>query len=209
MKRYAVMTSTAVAAALLFSGCASDTGSDSPEPNTTSSTQGPAAASPAASGPAASQADIMFAQMMIPHHEQAVEMSDIMLSKDGLDPEITQLAEEIKAAQGPEIEKMNAWLEAWGVPTMMQGNQGGHGNHGSGMDGMMSPGDLDALKSAEGTDASRMFLEQMIEHHEGAITMAEQEAANGSDPEAVALAKKIVSDQRTEIDKMKDLLAGL
>ncbi|MGF9662580.1 DUF305 domain-containing protein [Arthrobacter crystallopoietes] len=204
MKRYAVITSTAVAAALLLSGCGSDTGSDSSAPN--ASQQG-AAPSAAASGSEAAQADAAFAQAMIPHHEQAVEMSEMMLVKDGVDPEVKQLAEDIKAAQGPEIEKMHSWLEAWGQPTTMAGGSD-HSGHSS-MSGMMSDADLDKLRGAEGTDASRMFLEQMIEHHEGAITMAEQEAANGSGVQAVELARKVVADQQAEIDKMKDLLAGL
>jgi uncharacterized protein (DUF305 family) len=206
MKRYAAITSTAVAAALLLAGCGSDTGSGSSAPNATGTTQG-AVPSAATSGTGASQADAAFAQAMIPHHEQAVEMSEMMLAKDGVDPEVKQLAEGIKAAQGPEIQKMHGWLEAWGQPSMMAGGSD-HSSHSS-MSGMMSDADLGKLKSAEGTDASRMFLEQMIEHHEGAITMAEQEAADGSDPDAVSLAKKMASDQRAEIDKMKDLLAGL
>jgi uncharacterized protein (DUF305 family) len=206
MKRYAVITSTAVAAALLLSGCGSDTGSGSSAPEATGTTQGAVPSAPAP-GTAASQADAAFAQAMIPHHEQAVEMSEMMLAKAGVNPEVKRLAEEIKAAQGPEIDKMHGWLEAWGQPSMMAGGSD-HSSHSS-MSGMMSGADLDRLKSAEGTGASRMFLEQMIEHHEGAITMAEQEAASGSDPDAVELAKKIVAEQQAEIDEMKDLLSGL
>lgn len=202
MKRYAVITSTAVAAALLLSGCGSDSGSDSAAPDAGT----PAATQPAA-GTGAAPADAAFAQSMIPHHEQAVDMSQMMLAKNGVDPEVKKLAEDIKAAQGPEIEKMHGWLEAWGQPTMMAGGSD-HSSHSS-MSGMMSEADLGKLESAQGTEASRMFLEQMIEHHKGAITMAEQEAASGSDPDAVELAKKIVADQQAEIDKMKDLLAGL
>ncbi|WP_336713936.1 DUF305 domain-containing protein [Arthrobacter sp. USHLN218] len=202
MKRYAVITSSAVAAALLLSGCGSDAGPNSAAPDT-----GTQAATQSAPGTGAAPADAAFAQAMIPHHDQAVNMSQMMLAKDGVDPDVRKLAEDIKAAQGPEIETMHGWLEAWGQPTMMAGGSD-HSSHSS-MSGMMSDADLGKLKSAQGTDASRMFLEQMVEHHEGAITMAEQEAANGSDPDAVELAKKVVADQQAEIDKMKDLLAGL
>ena len=202
MKRYAVIASTAVAAALLLSGCGSDSGSDSAAPNADTP-----AATQSAAGTGAAPADAAFAQAMIPHHEQAVDMSQMMLAKEGVDPEVKKLAEDIKAAQGPEIEKMHGWLEAWGQPTMRAGGSD-HSSHSS-MSGMMSEADLGKLESAQGTEASRMFLEQMIEHHKGAITMAEQEAANGSDPDAVELAKKIVADQQAEIDKMQDLLAGL
>lgn len=205
MKRFTAVSATAIAAALFLAGCGSETGSDTAEGTMPGMDHGSMSASPsaAASGVAAdhNSADAMFAQMMTPHHEQAVEMSEIMLAKDGLDPQITQLAEDIKAAQGPEIEKMTGWLEAWGEPTEMSG---GHA-----MEGMMSPDDLAQLKAAEGDEASQMFLNQMIKHHEGAVAMAEEEVANGSNPDAVALAKQVVKDQEAEIEKMKDLLASL
>ncbi|ABM10331.1 MULTISPECIES: DUF305 domain-containing protein [Micrococcaceae] len=199
MKRFTALSATAVAAALFLAGCGSDTAAETTQGMETMS-QSP---SPASSGVAGdhNSADVMFAQMMTPHHEQAVQMSDIMLAKDDLDPQITQLAEDIKAAQGPEIEKMTGWLEAWGEPTEMSGDHA--------MEGMMSPDDLGKLEAAQGDDAARMFLEQMIEHHEGAVAMAEEEVANGSNPEAVALAKQVVEDQEAEIEKMKDLLAAL
>ncbi|NMR32393.1 DUF305 domain-containing protein [Crystallibacter degradans] len=203
MKRFTALSATAVAAALFLAGCGSDTGSDTAAETTQgmeTTSQSPSAASSGVAGDHNS-ADVMFAQMMTPHHEQAVQMSEIMLAKDGLDPQITQLAEEIKAAQGPEIEKMTGWLEAWGEPTEMSG---GHA-----MEGMMSPDDLGKLEAAQGDDAARMFLDQMIEHHEGAVAMAEEEVANGSNPDAVALAKQVVEDQEAEIEKMKDLLAAL
>jgi uncharacterized protein (DUF305 family) len=227
MKRFTAISATAVAAALFLAGCGSDTGSDTAEGTMPGMDHGsmPASPSAASSGVAAdhNSADAMFAQMMIPHHEQAVEMSDIMLAKDGLDPQITQLAEDIKAAQGPEIEKMTGWLQAWDEPVMMPsesagtGGGEGHDMHGSesggsgmgSMEGMMSPDDLAALEAAQGDDAARMFLTQMIAHHEGAVAMAEEEAANGQNADAVALAEAVVADQSAEIEKMKDLLAGL
>lgn len=149
----------------------------------------------------ANEADIMFVAMMIPHHEQALEMSDIVLAKPDLDPEVRALAEVIKNAQGPEIEQMNAWLEAWGA------NAGAMGDHAHHMDGMLTPEQLDALRAAGGAEASDLFLEQMIAHHEGALTMAEAEARDGSNPDAVALAKEIITSQQAEIDQMKAMLA--
>ncbi|MGM0928978.1 MAG: DUF305 domain-containing protein [Actinomycetota bacterium] len=203
MKRYTAISATAVAAALFLAGCGTDNGSETTEGSMPGMDHGTMTQTPAASDAGAdhNSADAMFAQMMVPHHEQAVEMSDIMLAKDGLDPEIVQLAEDIKAAQGPEIEKMNSWLQAWGEPAEMSGDHQ--------MDGMMSGEDLAQLKAAEGDEAARLFLTQMIAHHEGAITMAEDEVANGSNPEAVELAKTVVADQGEEIEKMNSLLAGL
>lgn len=146
-------------------------------------------------------ADTMFASMMIPHHEQAVEMSDMLLAKDDVDERVAELAERIKAAQAPEIDQMEAWLDDWGMPS---GAEMGDMRHG---DGMMSEDDMAALESATGDDASRLFLEQMIQHHEGAIEMAEAEIADGINPDAVALAETIVETQAAEITEMRELLA--
>jgi uncharacterized protein (DUF305 family) len=149
----------------------------------------------------ANAADVMFAQMMIPHHEQAIEMADVLLAKEGIAADVAALAERIKAAQQPEIELMEGWLEDWGVE-MPEGAM----DHG---DGMMSQADMDALENAGGAEASGLFLDQMIEHHEGAIDMAEAQIAGGENADAIALAEKIVADQTAEIDEMRELLAGL
>jgi uncharacterized protein (DUF305 family) len=152
-------------------------------------------------------ADEMFVTMMIPHHEQAVEMADMILAKDGIDDRVVALAERIQAAQGPEIDTMTGWLDAWGVEPVDSGMDGMEGmDHG---DGMMSDEDMAALESAEGAEAARLFLEQMIQHHQGAIDMAEAEVTNGINPDAVALANKIVDDQTAEIAEMEELLTQL
>jgi len=151
-----------------------------------------------------SRADVMFAQMMIPHHEQAIEMSDLILAEDGVSPEVVELAEQITAAQGPEIEQMESWLEEWGVPAM-RGD--GHGAMG-GMGGMLSEAEMDALEAADGAEAERLFLEGMIEHHEGAIAMAEQHQENGENAEALELTASIIVSQTAEIEQMQQLLAG-
>lgn len=144
--------------------------------------------------------DVAFAMNMIPHHQQAIEMADTLLAKDGVDERVVALAENIKAAQGPEIETMTDWLEAWGHP--YEAMEGMH--HG---DGMMTEADMDALDAATGADASRLFLEQMIEHHEGAITMGEEQVSTGENPDAIDLAKHIVQSQSAEIEQMRQLLA--
>ncbi|KQZ83123.1 hypothetical protein ASD56_12385 [Microbacterium sp. Root166] len=147
----------------------------------------------------ANDADVMFAAMMIDHHAQAVEMSDLVLEKEDVDPRVTELAEQIKAAQQPEIELLQGWLEDWNAePDGMAGM--GHG------DGMMTEGDMKALEEASGTDASRLFLEQMIEHHEGAVDMAQTEVDNGRDADAIALAEEIIEAQTAEIEAMRSLL---
>ena len=151
------------------------------------------------------QADIMFAQMMIPHHEQAIEMSDLILAKDGVDPEVVELAEEITAAQGPEIEQMESWLDEWGAPSMMDADGMGGA---VGMGGMLTDEELDELAAADGTTGTTLFLEGMIEHHEGAIDMAEQHQEDGESEEALALSASIIDTQEAEIERMQELLAG-
>ncbi|WP_324253907.1 DUF305 domain-containing protein [Microbacterium schleiferi] len=148
-------------------------------------------------------ADSMFAMMMIPHHQQAVEMSDMLLGKSGVDQQVMDLAQQIKDAQAPEIDLMQSWLEAWGMS-----DAGGMDGMDMG-DGMMSDGDMAVLESAEGADAARLFLEQMITHHEGAIEMAQAELADGVNPDAIALAQTIVDAQTTEIALMRDLLTQI
>ena len=148
-------------------------------------------------------ADVIFATMMIVHHQQAIEMSDIVLAADGVAPEVTALAQEIKAAQGPEIEQLEGWLDDWGVGTDERDAEGM--DHG---DGLMSDDDLAALRAADGPEASRLFLEQMIMHHEGAVEMAQAQVDDGSDPDAIELAQTIIDAQTGEIQTMKDLLAA-
>ena len=152
----------------------------------------------------ANAADTMFVMMMIPHHEQAIEMADLLLAKDGVEPRARELAEQIKAAQAPEIELMEGWLEDWGVP--------GHDSDMGDMDhggGMMSEDDMNALQSANGLVATRLFLEGMIEHHDGAIEMAESVIESGQNPDVRDLAERIIVDQTAEIGNMWEILAVL
>lgn len=150
--------------------------------------------------------DIMFAQMMIPHHEQAVVMAD--LAVDGAeDLEMLALAAEIKAAQDPEIQLMASWLDQWGVPRL-SGSEAtqSHGSHG--MQGMLSDAQLEALASAQGLTFDAMFAQYMIEHHEGAISMAQDVLENGAHPNVAALAREIIVTQEEEIVHLQAFLAG-
>ena len=151
------------------------------------------------------QADAMFTMMMIPHHEQAIEMSELVLGRDDIDPEIVDLAEQIIAAQDPEIELMEDWLDDWGLPSMGGAMGGAMGGDGPG--GMMSDDDLDAIEDAEGDEAERLYLEGMIEHHEGAIDMAQDVLDDGESTDVTELAETIIETQQVEIDLMDDLLA--
>ena len=157
-------------------------------------------------------ADVAFATDMIPHHAQATEMANLTLGRKGLDPKIAGLAEEVRATQTVEIETMVDWLSAWGepVPETAQDHANAHGgggemDHGD-MPGMMSEDELSRLEAASGAEFERMWLEMMIEHHEGAVEMAATEEADGAFPGAVKLAEDIQSSQQKEIDLMQRLL---
>lgn len=152
-------------------------------------------------------ADVEYVSGMIVHHEQAVEMSDILLAKDDVDTDVVSLAEEIRDAQQPEIDQMVTWLQAWDHEP--DDNHGGHGNHGATHEGMMGEEDIAELEATEGKEASRLFLEQMIVHHEGAVSMAEDHLANGENPEALELSEEIISVQQAEIEQMEDLLENM
>jgi uncharacterized protein (DUF305 family) len=159
-------------------------------------------------------ADVRFAQQMIPHHAQAVAMAQMAESHAESD-EVRALAADIEAAQGPEIELMSGWLESWSedVPATGMGHGAASDNmHDMGgtddMPGMMSGEDMESLDGAHGRGFDRMFLEMMIEHHEGAIEMARTEQADGQYPDAVALAKTIEKVQAAEIATMQELLGS-
>ncbi len=148
------------------------------------------------------KADVSFATDMAGHHQQAVEMSQMLLDKSDIDPRVVTLAEEIKAAQGPEIKQMKSWLSDWGQKSDSM----------SGMDmggSMMSDADMNDLKSSTGLAASKLFLTQMTVHHKSALVMAKTEVDSGKNADAVTLAKNIISTQTTEITKMSDILASL
>ena len=189
----------AVAAAVL-AGCTSQPSATSSDGHT--GHEHPSSAQAGADSTAHNDADVMFAQMMIPHHTQAVEMSDILLAKQNVDSRVVQLATEIKAAQAPEIAQMQGWLTSWGSPAMAPMN------HHS-MQGMVSAQDIETLRNADGPAAAKLYVTQMIAHHEGAIAMAQDEIAKGQYGPAVELSHAIVDTQQHEIDTMKSMLGTL
>lgn len=160
--------------------------------------------------------DVDFSSDMIQHHAQALQMVDLTLGRK-LDPEVARLTEQIRAAQAPEIEKMADWLQDWGkrVPPTSRDHAHAHAEeHGrqsvmnADMPGMMSAERMAALQKASGREFQSMWLEMMIEHHEGAVEMARTEVEDGENAKAVALAKDIIGAQRKQISTMQDLLKG-
>lgn len=230
MKRTMTLTALTLASALTLTACGTGAQDENAgaEASATATSSAPAAtpaatatATPSATESATSSAtgsaeevsaehndaDVMFAQMMIPHHQQAVEMSEMLLAKDDVPAEVAAFAQKVIDAQGPEIERMNAMLTAWGQdPVDTDGMEGM--DHG-GMSGMMSEEDMAALEQAQGTEAARLYLEQMTAHHKGAVDMAKDEAKDGQNPQAVQLAEQVIADQEAEITEMQQMLDKL
>jgi uncharacterized protein (DUF305 family) len=148
-------------------------------------------------------ADVMFAQMMIPHHEQAIEMSDIALDPTvGASDVVKSLATRIKGAQDPEIATMKAFLTTWKKGLTPDSSM----DHSSSMSGMSSGEDITKLSSLRGAEFDRAWMTGMIAHHEGAIEMAKEVLQDGKDTAVNTLATAAVAAQDTEILEMKELL---
>ncbi len=202
MIRQPLLTIAAAALAALVTVTACSRSGNQATPTSSTSAAASTASSSASANQPHNQADITFAQNMIPHHRQAIEMSDIILGKQGIDSRVTQLAHDIKAAQGPEIQQMQGWLSQWGMPTMSMAP----GTTGS---GMLPDQAMTSLRDSQGVDASRQFLTGMIQHHQGAIAMAQDEIKSGQYPPATSLAQAIVTSQQQQITTMQGLLASL
>lgn len=204
-------SSVVVSAALVLAGC----GSSSSDSSTASSEA--AATSASLTGPAASDAadasfntaDVAFAQNMIAHHQQAIEMASLALDPtSGASAKVTDLAQRIKAAQDPEVSMMSGWLEHWHEPMTMDSSAGHDMGSMHSAEGMMSDEDMDQLMQLSGPEFDKAWLQGMIEHHEGAITMAEQIKDEGDSPDVRALADQVIATQQSEVDEMNGLLAN-
>jgi uncharacterized protein (DUF305 family) len=196
LRRAALVAATATAAAVL-AACGSDgmsgmdhgAGSDP---------------SVSASAGAHNAADVDFAKEMITHHRQAIEMADLAATRAS-SADVKALAEKIKSAQDPEINTMSGWLTSWGeaVPEDMTGM--GH-DMSAGMPGMMSADDMAKLDKSKSGEFDTMFLEMMVDHHQGAIEMATSEKSKGRYGPATDLAAAVITAQTAEIKQMNGLL---
>jgi uncharacterized protein (DUF305 family) len=149
------------------------------------------------------EADVSFAQNMIVHHEQAVQMSQLAETR-AEDPEIVELAAQIMAAQEPEIVTMTGWLTAWSQPVEPAGGHDGHA-----MAGMMSEAEMSALEAADGVDFDRMYAQMMIAHHNGAIEMAREVQNDGVNTDVKALAATIEQTQAAEVAVLQGIVDRL
>ena len=218
IRRTGLLSACGAAAALIaLAGCSTSEGASSTSQAVASSqakTSGESTAGSSAEAAAHNAADVSFNQMMIPHHQQAVAMADLVPSRTD-NVAVRELAGQIKNAQQPEIDQMTQRLESWGVsPGAQEHGSQQHGSmasgstaHGTmGMSGMMSDQDMTAIENARGAEFDRLWLQGMISHHQGAIDMANTELADGVDPGSRALAEQIKKTQQTEIDRMRSML---
>lgn len=209
------------AAVLALSACGADSSSPttaSQSPSATATATAPTSA--LGSTESASVADIAFAQMMIPHHQQAIDMAQMALDPaSGASPSVQQMARQIEAAQAPEIALMEQWLVEWGVPYDADDADGwpgfraedhmdddGMGNMMSNMMGMLSDEQMEELAAAKGTEFDRLWLEGMIEHHEGAVYMTEMMISESDNEEVQQFGEQIITSQLAEIAEMERML---
>ncbi|QDZ15919.1 MULTISPECIES: DUF305 domain-containing protein [Humibacter] len=212
----AALAGVVLAAGGLLAGCTSSGMGDMPGMSHSSST-------PAGTHNAQ---DAMFAQMMIVHHQGAIEMAGLAPTR-AASAQVKDLAVKIKDAQQPEIDEMKAWLKGWGEPLTMPEMGSGSSPSPSDMSGMdmstpmptdgagmnsmpgMTPQDMAQLKAATGPAFDKAFLSLMIQHHQGAIDMAKQEQSGGKDTKAKKLADNIVNSQSQEVTEMQAMLTSL
>ncbi len=195
-----ILTALALGSTLGLAACGSDTTPPPPSSATSATEHG--------------DADVAFATRMIQHHAQALAMVDLTRGRQ-LDPEVQALADDIAAAQAPEIETMTGWLRAWGEDVPETVRDHGHAGHDMGdmggdagdVPGMMSAEDMATLDEASDADFSDLWLRMMQEHHEGAIAMAKDEQADGRYAPATKLAARIVVTQSAEVDTIERLLS--
>lgn len=196
--RHLTATAAAAALALTLAACGNSATTSSASHDAT----GPSTAASSSGTERHNAADVTFAQSMLPHHQQAVEMAE-MGATQAARPAVKQLAAQIQAAQDPEINTMTGWLNAWSQPTSMTG-MAGHSM--DSMPGMMSDADMTKLGTLSGSAFDREFLTMMTAHHTGAVEMARTELAQGRYGPAKELANSIIADQTAETAKMKTLL---
>lgn len=149
------------------------------------------------------EVDMHFIAMMTPHHEQAVQMSDIVLAAQDVSPQTKDIAQRIKDGQQTEIDQMLEWADQWGMSSMMSG----HSMHVA--NGILTADQLATLESLTGPEVERVFLEQMIYHHEGAMAMTQGEVDGGGFTELTELAQYMIEVQSAEVIEMNRLLIAL
>src|SRR3954453_3670939 len=204
LTRRAALVAATLTTALTLAACGSDNGSS------TSGHEGHGGSSSASAGATAgahNAEDVSFAQGMIPHHQQAIEMARLAADRAS-SAQVKDLASRIEKAQDPEIKTMTGWLKSWSedVPASDGSMSSMPGMDHSGMPGMMDSKGMDELKQMSGKDFDTMFLTMMVEHHKGAVDMATTEKHKGKYGPAASMADSVITAQNAEITEMNKML---
>lgn len=192
--RPALALSALAASGLILAGCSSAGDSGRTEQPATSIT------ADAGQNADFNEADVQFLNGMYPHHAQAIAMTDMVPGHTN-DPDVTALSEQIAADQQPEMATMEQLLASWGEPAPVEDPD-------HEMTGMMTGDQMDRLAQLSGDAFDRMWLQMMIEHHQGAVAMSREVLGNGTNPPVSAMAQSIIDGQRAQIDRMQAMLRG-
>lgn len=149
--------------------------------------------------------DREFVEMMVPHHQQAVEMS-ALAAKHAKSSEVAGFAQRISDTQKAEIDVLQSWLETRDLPKAPLTPAGDHATH---MEGMLTPEQLDELAAARGAAFDRLFVRRMIAHHEGALAMADRALSDGIDTTNRGFAADVAASQSAEVTRLQQILATL
>ncbi|TDE22677.1 DUF305 domain-containing protein [Actinomadura sp. 6K520] len=209
--RVAVAIAAVAMAAGILSGCSSD-GEPEAAPSKTVLVPGrPGEANKTqVAGPSKpaepTAAEVTFVQMMIPHHAQALEMSALAPDR-AADEKVRSLASRIDTAQKVEIAAMKSWLKQH-PNAVLKAHGRNHGGQHADMPGMATPEQLKRLREARGEAFDKLYLDLMIIHHQGALTMVKDVLYKGNDVTVQQLARDVESTQLAEIGRMQDILEG-
>lgn len=188
--------------ALLLTACGNDDDMSGMDHGSGGSSNSKADSNKADSSGTFNDADVTFAQMMVPHHQQALEMAELADGRAS-DAQLKDIVAKIEKAQEPEIRTLTGWLKSWKQPTAMEHTMPGM------MPGMMSAKDMDELTAMKGAEFDKMFAEMMIDHHNGAISMAKDEQKNGKHADAMKMAGDIATGQSAEVKQLQGILDRL
>lgn len=198
MFKIATLAIGAAAAVVSLAACSPPSEHDSTlKPGSSASAASSSAVAPANFN----DADVSFLQMMYPHHAQAVDMAKLVPSRSQ-NQQVKDLATAIENAQAPEMAQMTTLLAGFGKPAPSA-------TMGHSMPGLMTPQQMTTLAGLSGAAFDKMWLQMMVEHHQGAVDMSQNELRNGTNADVKAMAQSIITAQQGEIAKMQGMLAGM
>lgn len=201
VSRWVQVAAAFAAALVLLSGCTGSAGPDAAGPSVSASVNG-----------GANDADLHFAETMPGHHDQAIEMSKMLLGKPRVKAELIELAKGVQATHQVQLDTMRAWSDTWAAapaaPHTDEAN-GSSNNHHGGQGGLLTERQMEELDLADTPNAQKLYLDGMIRHHQGALALAADEVRNGKEKDALTLAQAIVDAHPDDVATMTALRTTL